>query len=99
MNKRLVLVDYEDNRKEFDIPSFESVAYITIRVIRGNELADVVYKNAYSRTFDSSNNRTTNYFDFFYLLPLDKIEEFNNLQGGSYDRAKTVNLWERSKDE
>lgn len=99
MNKRLVLVDWNNKRKEFDIPDFENVLFITIRVISSDEVAIILYKNGEKKVFDSSNDRRIDYFDCFYLVPLDKIEEFNNLQGSSYDRAKTVNLWERSEDE
>lgn len=100
MNKRLILVDYKDNRKEFDIPNFEEVLSIVIEVISGDEVANVLYKNGDIKTFDSSDDRIIDYFDCFCLVPLDKIEEFNNLQGSSYDRAEmAARLWERSEDE
>ena len=100
MNKKLVLVDWDDNKKEFDIPNFENVLFIVINVISGDEVANVLYKNGCLYECDSSNDRTTDYSDCSYPIPLDKIEEFNNLQGSSYERAKlALSLWERSEDE
>lgn len=98
MNKRLVLVDWDGNEKEFDIPDFENVLSITIKVLTGDEVAGVCYKNGDIKVFDSSDDRLTDYLDCLYQIPLNKNEEFNNLQDSSYTRAEIANsLWERSE--
>lgn len=62
----LRLMDYAGGSKTFEIGDIENIARITIRVITGDEIATVIYKDYSSKEFDSSYDRMIDYFDDMY---------------------------------
>lgn len=84
MDKKIVLRDYTDDRKEFIIPDFENVESIEITILSGDEIADITYKDGKEISFDSSDDRIIAYNDDYYELPLEFIDEFSNFEGSSY---------------
>lgn len=85
MDKKIVLRDYADSRKEFIIEDFENVETIFIQILSGDEVATISYKNGNEICFDSSNERLMDFNDGCYHLPLRLIDEFSNFEGSSYD--------------
>ena len=62
----LKLVDYAGNTKLVELGDLNDIAVITIRVISGDEIASVIYKDYTINEFDSSDDRTTDYYDGDY---------------------------------
>ena len=90
MEKRIVLVDFQSERKEFKIKNFENVVTIEIKILSGDEVAKIIYKDGSIITFDSSGDRFMNYYDDDYHLPLDLLNSFNKLKGSSYEKSYKI---------
>ena len=87
----LKLIDYKRDATGHDIGDLKDIAVITIEVISGDEIANVIYKDYTTRRFDSSHTRTKAYYDGEYqIYRYDKEdcgifkEEFKNRKT-SYD--------------
>lgn len=87
----LKLMNYKGDFTEHDIGDLKDIAVITIEVITGDEIANVVYKDYTIRRFDSSHDRINDYYDGEYQIfrydeedNLINKEEFKN-RGSSYD--------------
>lgn len=89
--KELVLADYVDRRVPFKIK--DNAKLIVITVLSGDETASIFYDDGTSEYCDSSNDRNTDFHDGVYYVPLEKLEEFNNLSGDSYERMDKVLGW------
>lgn len=89
---KIRLVDYQGIRKEFELKDVPK--YIYILVVSGDEVAHITYNDNSNDIFDTSDCRHINYYDGEYTLPIEKLEEFNNLEGGSYDRRDICYEWE-----
>ena len=85
MDKRIILRDYKDNKKEFIIKDFENVEDIFIDIISGDEVAYICYKDNTEIEFDSSEDRIMNFYDYQYQLPLELIDMFSDFNGSSYN--------------
>lgn len=90
MDKKIILRDYSDLRKEFTIKDFENVKSIYISIISGDEVAEIVYKDGKFVNYDSSDERIMNYYDTCYELPLDLIDEFSAFEGDSYECERYI---------
>ena len=64
----LTLMDYSGDKTDFEIGSLDDIECIDITVISGDEIADVYYKNGTNTTFDSSNTRLCDFYDYSYTL-------------------------------
>lgn len=94
----LKLFDWNNNYSEttIDIDNLSSVESITIRVITGDEIAYINYKDGSSKKFDSSKDRLIDYDDGSYTLYVDGqvnlIDEFLNRKD-SYDMFRRSEKW------
>lgn len=85
MNKEIYIRDYSDKKVPITIPNFEDVIKIIVEIISGDEVLTVLYRDYSTKKFDSSGCRMQNFYDDEYELPLDKIDEFSDFVGTSYD--------------
>ena len=60
------LLDYASNPVEVDVGDIETIGAMSIRVITGDEILQVIYKDFSTAEFDSSNCRFSDFFDNFY---------------------------------
>lgn len=67
-NKNLImrLVDYSGKTKMAELGDLNDIAVITIRVVTGDEIAKVIYKDYTTGEFDSSHDRYQDYYDGEY---------------------------------
>lgn len=88
MKREIMLVDYKGTRQSFTIDNFEDVLIVEIRIISGDEIARIIYKDKKVVEFDSSDCRIMGYSDGIYILPLERLDEFNAYEGSSYARQR-----------
>lgn len=50
---KIVLLDYQDNKREFEIGDLNDIATITMRVVSGDEIATVCRKDGKVEEYDS----------------------------------------------
>ena len=63
------LFDYEAREVEFDVGDINDIGAMTIRVLSGDEVLTVIYKDFTSDTFDScATGRTVGYYDGEYAI-------------------------------
>ena len=87
----LKLVDYKGGFSEHEIGNLEDIAKISIRVVTGDEIADVVYKDYAQRSFDSRDDRLADYYDYGY-----EIYDFratNNVMDSETFKNRTKSYW------
>ena len=85
MDKEIYIRDYARKKKKVIIPQFENVKRISVQILSGDEILNVVYSDCSTKRFDSCDCRTADYYDGEYNLPLNKVDEFSNFGGSSYD--------------
>ena len=68
--------------------SIEDVKRIKIEIQNGDEILNVIYSDYSTKSFDSSNCRITSYYDGEYTLPLNKVDEFSDFTGSSYNAQR-----------
>lgn len=90
INKEIWLRDYTDTKRKFEITNWDNVSKIYINVISGNEVMEVVYKDKSIVKIDSSPNRFVDVLHDSYELPLEKIDEFSDFVGSTYDMASII---------
>lgn len=73
----LELLDWNDEITEFDIGDRNDIAMISIKVVTGDEIATVIYKNYTVAEFDSGVGRMQDYYDGEYVIY--RFDEDNNL--------------------
>lgn len=91
---KLKLLDYNSRPCEVEIGDLNDIAKIDIKVISGDEIAVVVYKDYATRQFDSSSNRKMNFYDGEYEIYrfdktdnlIDKDEFKNRINSYWYER-------------
>lgn len=68
--KKLVLMDWASNEVEtpIDLDDLSEIKQIEIRVISGDEVAIVHWKDGKTSAYDSSNCRMIDFFDYKYIL-------------------------------
>ena len=62
------LMDYRGTKTTFEIGELDDIGSITISVISGDEIAEVIYKNYQTANFDSSHDRIMDFHDECYEL-------------------------------
>lgn len=69
---KLEIMNYENERISIDVGDRENIATIYIRVISGDEVAEVTYKDYSKKIFDSAillhNYRSMDYNDYEYEI-------------------------------
>ena len=76
MDVILRLVDYSGKTELAELGDLNSIAVITIRVVTGDEIAEVIYKDYTTDEFDSSYDRCSDYYDGEYeVYRFDKPAE------------------------
>lgn len=91
----LTLIDWEDKKREFDIGDLDSIMTIDIRVVSGDEIAQVLYKDFRLEFFDSSVDRLADIFDYKYTI-YDCTEETNLIFSEKFLTRKTSYDMEKS---
>lgn len=68
--RNLVLMDYANKKVEtpIDLDDLNDIEEIEIRVITGDEIAIVLWKNGQTKAYDSSGCRFESFFDGSYQL-------------------------------
>ena len=93
----LKLLDYRDEAVEFDIGELSDIAVITIKVITGDEIAKVVYKDYTTEEFDSGTNRLRDYYDENYEIY--RYDSENNLIDDPKFKERKGSYWRWDLDE
>ncbi len=57
---KLKLLDYENRPTEFEIGDLDEIMVISIRIISGDEVATVYYKDKAMKIFDPNDHKTIN---------------------------------------
>lgn len=84
MDKRLIIYDYSDTPVEITIPNYEDVIAASCKVLSGDEILTITYKDGSQKTYDSSNCRLHGYYDGEMNIPLEHLEEISEIPN-SYD--------------
>lgn len=78
---KIKIMDYEDKVKEIDVGELKDIRKIKVNVVTGDEILVVEYDDNTEKVFDSSDDRTRNFFDGEYILFNKDIEpEINELE-------------------
>ena len=80
------LFNYHGVPVEVDIGDFNNVARMTMDVVSGDEVLNVMYKNCNVKIFDSSDDRTMNFHDNKY-----EVYRFDNPEPNIIDNEKFMN--------
>ena len=80
------LLNYLGEPVEVDIGDFNNVARMTMEVISGDEVLNVMYKNYDVKIFDSSDDRTINFHDDEY-----EVYYFDNQGPNILDNEEFMN--------
>lgn len=80
--------DYTGKEIECQIPDDVEIKEFYVIIISGDEIVDVDMADGRKYSFDSSRDRIYNFYDGGYDVPKDKLEEWNNVKGSSYDRMR-----------
>ena len=73
----LTIMDYDNHKRNVNIGKKDDIASISISVISGDEIAEVIYKDYTKKCFDSSDCRMYDFFDDEYTIY--NFQEENNL--------------------
>lgn len=81
MSNYLELYDYKGNitNTEIDLDKLDDIFMITIKVVSGDEIAEVIYKNGTKEVFDSSDSRMWDFDDgeeIIYSPEVNLIKEY-----------------------
>ena len=93
---KLKLVDYEGNVMWVKIGNIEDIASIKIKVVTGDEIATVLYKDYTEGRFDTGCCRMADFYDgcyeiYDFRLPRNKNLLYNEewlISNNSYDRMR-----------
>lgn len=93
MERKIIIRDYLDTKKEINISNFEKVLKITCTVLSGDEILMILYDDLSEEVFDSSNDRSADFFDslndIYIKNKLDLIDAFN-IRKSSYDEINVI---------
>lgn len=87
----LKLLDYNDDATEHEIGNLEDIAAIMIRVVSGDEIANVIYKDYTVKDFDSSDTREMDFYDFDYEIY--RFDVKNNLIDNPKFKERRSSYW------
>ena len=76
---KIAILDYKDRVKEVNV-ELKDIRRMFVTVVTGDEILHVIYKNGDEEIFDSSSDRTRDFYDGDYELYNTDIEpEINEL--------------------
>lgn len=75
MKNLLEIMDYSNikTKTTIDLNKLDEIFEIRILVITGDEICEVIYENGKRETFDSSDNRMSDFYDGDYVLYNKKL--------------------------
>ena len=77
---KIKILDYRSREKEVDVGELKDIRKIAVDVITGDEILYITYKDGSIKRFDSSDDRTRDFYDGNYELYNTDIEpEINEL--------------------
>lgn len=78
---KIKILDYKNKAKEVDVGELKDIRKMTVKVITGDEILNVTYKDGTDKIFDSSDDRMRSFYDGNYELYNNDIEpEINELE-------------------
>ena len=89
MEKIITIMDYNDKKTDIKIDNFEDVVRLSINVVTGDEILNVLYKDYSEEEHDSNDYRMSDLHDDSYCIydttkDIDYIENWNKRES-SYD--------------
>lgn len=99
MNKRVFLRNYEGEKTAVVIPDFENVTRMRVEIITGDEILFVQHSNQQITKYDSAEDRMVDFFDEWYELPKELIDEFSAHEGRPHEcsehirKLKWIDTW------
>ena len=87
---KTVIYDYADRPVEIELKD-DRITKIFVKILSGDEVIEVYYKDGSCEKFDSSNDRTIDYFDGTYIVSKDKVQQWLNFEFS----GKNTNSYER----
>lgn len=93
----LKLLDYSDEAVEFEIGDLSDIAVISIKVVTGDEIAKVIYKDYTTTEFDSGTKRLQDYYDDSYEIY--RYDSEKNLIDDPKFKERTKSYWRWVLDE
>lgn len=88
MDKEIKLTNYNDEIITFKLPNFDEIKLIEIIILSGDELCRCIYPDKVIQYDSDTHFRYMNYYDGIYLLPKNKLDEFNSFIGSSYEKLE-----------
>lgn len=81
MNKSVKIYNYLKQPTEVVIPKIKSVVLIICKIISGDEVLTVYYKDKTSKIFDSGEyTRSASYYDGEIVIPVERLDEFSEIK-------------------
>ena len=78
---KIKILDYRSREKEVDVGELKDIRKMTVDVITGDEILYITYKDGSGKRFDSSDDRTRDFYDGNYELYNTETEpEINELK-------------------
>ncbi len=90
----LKLLDYAGKETLEDIGELEDIKAIVIRVVTGDEIASIIYKDGTTSQIDSSNDRMQDFFDDEYAVYTDGVPTEENLLFNKEFIRRTSSYWQ-----
>jgi len=84
MDKHLIIYDWDRMPVEIVIPNYEDVIAASCKVLSGDEVLTITYKDGSQKTYDSSDTRSHDYYDGEVRIPLEHLDEISGIPK-SYD--------------
>ena len=78
---KIKILDYKSREKEVDVGELDGIRKMQVNVVTGDEILNVTYKDGSEKRFDSSDDRTRDFYDGNYELYNTETEpEINELE-------------------
>ena len=94
----LKLLDYMGRETFENIGELEDIKAIVIRVVTGDEIASIIYKDGAISRIDSANDRMRDYFDNEYAVYVDGIPTEENLLFNEEFIRRTSSYWQWERE-
>ena len=88
MDKEIRLTNCNNEIITFKLPNFDEVKLIEIILLSGDELCRCIYPDKVIEFDSDAHFRFINYYDGIYILPKNKLDEFNSFIGSSYEKQE-----------
>lgn len=94
----LKLLDYKGRETLEDIGELDEIAAVVIRVITGDEIATIIYKDGLISRIDSSRDRMADYFDDEYVVYVNGVSKEENLLFNEEFIKRTDSYWQWNRE-